>query len=301
MSQYAVAKVVPPFRFATVEVGVYRGAYPTLKNFPFLETRKLRTVISLIPEKPTQDLVDFCEFNNVDLVHHVVEKKRDDVPVSSRDISEILSLVIKVDRLPVYLHCLDGADVTGVIIACLRRLQGWQTECISNEFSRYSRLGEMSFAELKLVNSVRDIEIGESHLLPEWLWQGQLPQRHSSVKFQHQKGGRSVVHVSTREEDKQPKSAQDRWPAGETSINRRRVERLPNSPTGHPQVATANSRPQDPLFMNNSGISETEEDFTSCGEAEQSSLENRLLDALALHEFSDDRPSKYAYATKSKD
>jgi len=27
----APPKVVPPFRFATVEVGVYRGAYPTLK------------------------------------------------------------------------------------------------------------------------------------------------------------------------------------------------------------------------------------------------------------------------------
>ena len=91
MSQnYTPPKLVPPFRFATVEVGVYRGAYPTLKvppaacsagqrrraraeprpvpartpllmppphapqNFPFLETRKIRTIISLIPEKPTQ-------------------------------------------------------------------------------------------------------------------------------------------------------------------------------------------------------------------------------------------------------
>jgi len=32
MSQsYTPPKLVPPFRFATVEVGVYRGAYPTLK------------------------------------------------------------------------------------------------------------------------------------------------------------------------------------------------------------------------------------------------------------------------------
>ena len=29
-------KLVPPFRFATVEVGVYRGAYPTLKVPPAL-------------------------------------------------------------------------------------------------------------------------------------------------------------------------------------------------------------------------------------------------------------------------
>jgi hypothetical protein len=38
-------------------------------------------------------------------------------------VTEILSVVIKPERLPVYIHCLDGADVTGVVIACLRRLQ----------------------------------------------------------------------------------------------------------------------------------------------------------------------------------
>lgn len=291
-----VAKVVPPFRFATVEVGVYRGAYPTLKNFPFLEARRLRTVISLIPEKPTQDLEDFCEINNVDLVHHVVEKKKDDVPVSSKDISEIIALLIRADRLPVYLHCLDGADVTGVVIACLRRLQGWHKECISNEFSRYSRSGEMSSAELKLVNSVRDIEIGESYSLPGWLWQGKLPQRHPFVKLlQGGKGG--VVHVSNprREEDKQPKLTQDRWSAGETSKDRRRAERQTSSPTGlwkDAQMQTArreDPRRADSWFMNSSGISETEEDFTSCGE-ELVPVENRLLDALALCEFSDFTP-----------
>ena len=31
MSSFAPPKLVPPFRFATVEVGVYRGAYPSLK------------------------------------------------------------------------------------------------------------------------------------------------------------------------------------------------------------------------------------------------------------------------------
>jgi hypothetical protein len=80
------------------------------QNFPFLETRKIRTIISLIPEKPTQvnaavqrnrarlraalrvpstrgagyshapalapqDLEDFCEFHNVYLLHYVVERK----------------------------------------------------------------------------------------------------------------------------------------------------------------------------------------------------------------------------------
>lgn len=143
--------------------------------------------------------------------------------------------MIKLDTLPVYVHCLDGADVTGVVIACLRRLQvtsfpvdaqnvlsncvagqyyqtsgrppthphrtplstaniehtckarvemhvcmparthahtqGWHSECISNEVCRYARNSEMVSAELKFVNSMKEIEIADPCSLPDWLWQ----------------------------------------------------------------------------------------------------------------------------------
>ena len=84
-------KLVPPFRFSVVEVGVYRGAYPTLKNFAFLKILGLKTVISLCPvcykiilkqvlrlatiltkfkqEKPTMDLEDFCFTEGAELLH----------------------------------------------------------------------------------------------------------------------------------------------------------------------------------------------------------------------------------------
>ena len=32
----ALHPLIPPFNFATVEAGIYRGAYPTLPNFRFL-------------------------------------------------------------------------------------------------------------------------------------------------------------------------------------------------------------------------------------------------------------------------
>ena len=41
---------------------MYRGAYPTLKNFRFLTRLKLKTVISIVPrDLVTLDLVQFCE------------------------------------------------------------------------------------------------------------------------------------------------------------------------------------------------------------------------------------------------
>jgi len=42
MAAAAASWVIPPFRFATVEEGVYRGAYPTLKNLSFLDTLQRR-------------------------------------------------------------------------------------------------------------------------------------------------------------------------------------------------------------------------------------------------------------------
>lgn len=76
------AKVVPPFRFGIVEAGVYRGAYPTLKNFPYLKTLGLTTVISLIPEPPTVDLEDFCVINNISLQHYMGESTGQVPPLS---------------------------------------------------------------------------------------------------------------------------------------------------------------------------------------------------------------------------
>jgi hypothetical protein len=36
MSDFTTPKLIPPFRFAIVEEGVFRGAYPTEKNCRFL-------------------------------------------------------------------------------------------------------------------------------------------------------------------------------------------------------------------------------------------------------------------------
>lgn len=40
----------PPFRFAIVEPGIYRGGYPRAQNHDFLDQLQLKTIISLVPE-----------------------------------------------------------------------------------------------------------------------------------------------------------------------------------------------------------------------------------------------------------
>ena len=65
---------VVPFRYGIVNHGVYRGAYPTLPNFRFLHQLKLKTIVSLVPEKPSPDLQRFAELLGIDLVHVRLER-----------------------------------------------------------------------------------------------------------------------------------------------------------------------------------------------------------------------------------
>jgi hypothetical protein len=61
--------LTPPTRFAYVNPGVSRGAYPTLRNFRFLSRLQLKTIVSLTPEPPTADLVLFADMAGIQLVH----------------------------------------------------------------------------------------------------------------------------------------------------------------------------------------------------------------------------------------
>ncbi len=77
--------LIPPFRLAIVEQGLYRGAYPRQRNLRFLkrcyyptfhwvclsicthyENRlKLKTIVSLLPSVPSEDLLNFCKHHDI--------------------------------------------------------------------------------------------------------------------------------------------------------------------------------------------------------------------------------------------
>ena len=105
MAAAAASWVIPPFRFATVEEGVYRGAYPTLKNLSFLDTLQLRTIVSLTPEEPTVDLARFCVARGVESVHFTAERYAGEVAVDDDTLASVLSLLVDTSRHPLLIHC----------------------------------------------------------------------------------------------------------------------------------------------------------------------------------------------------
>eukprot|EP00172_Hildenbrandia_rubra_P001586 Plantae.Rhodophyta-Hildenbrandia_rubra.ctg21448.p1 GENE.Plantae.Rhodophyta-Hildenbrandia_rubra.ctg21448~~Plantae.Rhodophyta-Hildenbrandia_rubra.ctg21448.p1 ORF type:complete len:302 (+),score=41.68 Plantae.Rhodophyta-Hildenbrandia_rubra.ctg21448:366-1271(+) len=160
--------LIPPFRFSIIEEDVFRGAYPTLKNVRFVKRLGLRTIISLLPEAPSDDITEFCAAENIKLYHYYVEKYQHRVALSSELAAAILSIVIGIENHPLYMHCRDGAHNTGTVVMCLRKLQNWNLSMIYHEFVRYTKTREILVEEKEFVESF-SMKLDTLSLLPKWL------------------------------------------------------------------------------------------------------------------------------------
>uniref|UniRef100_A0A7S2TEA3 Tyrosine phosphatase n=1 Tax=Lotharella oceanica TaxID=641309 RepID=A0A7S2TEA3_9EUKA len=176
---------IPPFRFEEIENNVYRGAYPTLRNFPFLLPLKLRTIISLIPEKPTSDLKKFAEKIGAKIIWKKVPKYKEAIALTPEGITDLVESLISLDSLPVYIHCIDGLHVTGLVVMCLRKLMHWRVDKIKAEFARFVPERNVPPAESRFLSA---FDGGSAGLLlpkaiPKWLFKGNRISRHPTIKL----------------------------------------------------------------------------------------------------------------------
>lgn len=85
---------------------------------------------------------------------------------------------------PLYIHCLDGADVTGLVIACLRKLQMWSISSALGEFVRNLHTSVISSEEFEFVENFKNFEVTIPMTLPLWLWGGQVNfRKHTSLRL----------------------------------------------------------------------------------------------------------------------
>ncbi|CEG44682.1 Predicted protein tyrosine phosphatase [Plasmopara halstedii] len=173
--------LIPPFRFSTMQHGLYRGAYPTLKNFRFLRRLGLKTMVSVIPEPPTSDLVAFCTSERITLLHFYAEKfTSDNVTVSPATVAQIIEILIQKKNLPLYIHCLDGANVTGIVVMILRKLQHWTKLATVSEFCRFTRDHAIEKNESEYLTTFSE-EVVVTADAPLWLWNGMRLTKHPTM------------------------------------------------------------------------------------------------------------------------
>lgn len=189
--------LIPPFRYSVVEgsnrqEALYRSAFPTSKNFRFLKRLQLKTIISLIPKngEGEQDLRQFCSRNSIHHEIFPVSGNQEPLAKDENDFNapapthalcaNVLTLCIDPDRLPLLIHDTNGAHVTGLIIALLRRLQNYSMDFYIEEFIRFTKNHYMDDDEQSFIARFF-LEVTLPRRLPNWLWGGERLSRHPTL------------------------------------------------------------------------------------------------------------------------
>lgn len=178
--------LIPPFRFACVEEGIYRGACPSLRNLRYLTRLNLRALISLLPDSslsslpapsddseytvpdvPVKDLREFCDKTNVRHYTHVLDKYDDGFSHTPELVASVLGQLLDKENHPVFIHCMDGRNNTGMVIMCLRKLQNWDSQAILDEFARYTKDNNFEYNEHMFVKNFNH-PIAAPKSIPNW-------------------------------------------------------------------------------------------------------------------------------------
>ena len=129
----------PPNNYGAVVPGaVYRSSYPHEKNFDFLESLKLKTIITLVPEDIPSEYSDFMKRAGIQHFQVHINANKGAVRVQSCDINRALNIVLDRSNHPILIHCNKGKHRTGCLVASLRRLQGTDIETVRHEYHVYS-------------------------------------------------------------------------------------------------------------------------------------------------------------------
>jgi len=146
-----------------------RGAVPSLRNYRFLAGLGLRTLVAMMDrENLPLDLIRFCAAERIALLLLPPADGNKPPPVAA--ISRVLELLCDKAHLPAFICCETGGELTGTLVMCLRVLQRWSKESISNEYCRYVKDGKMSKDIENFVLSIfSPADVAWSAHSPSWL------------------------------------------------------------------------------------------------------------------------------------
>jgi tyrosine-protein phosphatase OCA1 len=146
-------KIVPA-NFGMVEEQIYRCGCIQARNYPFLETLKLRTIVDLSAERPSAAFQQWIEDNSIVSVYPCSGQftRGSSQYLTENLVLAVLKVLLDASCYPVLVTCETGRYRTGTVIGCLRKLQRWSLSSVVDEYRRYAgskgRLDNEEFIEL---------------------------------------------------------------------------------------------------------------------------------------------------------
>jgi len=178
-----------------IEDGLYRSSYPILRNFRYLNRLKLKTIISLIPESPSSDLISYCNYYNINLIQINVLRTNPLNTSLQNNLVTAINICINSTNFPILIHCIDGKRITSLFVLLLRRLQAYSPIYAISEYWRFQHITARYFISTVEIdkqtkdlekfcvdlNNVNEIIVGEH--IPRWLWNGNKNSYLAGVKI----------------------------------------------------------------------------------------------------------------------
>lgn len=137
---FLISALIPPPNFGYVEPDLYRSAIPGEMNFSFLQTLRLKTVVYLSLDTPSQIFAEFLKEQGIEFrqIAGVEASSVAGQRISEQFVLDALHAILDPKCYPLMIMCNLGRHRTGTVIGCLRRLQKWSLSSIFDEFRRFT-------------------------------------------------------------------------------------------------------------------------------------------------------------------
>ncbi len=135
----SLSTLIPPENFSQVSVGIYRSGFPTKKNFPFLKSLRLKTILYLCLEEYPSANLDFLAQNGIQLLQFGCQGNKEpfmEIPESV--LGSALRQLISTQNQPILIHCNKGKHRTGCLVGIYRKWNKWSLSAIFEEYRRFA-------------------------------------------------------------------------------------------------------------------------------------------------------------------
>ena len=127
----------PPINFGVVIPGIYRSGYPEASDFPFIQSLKLKTIVTLVNKDMPDGYQQFMDKNGI--THRVFDMagtKKEVIPLSL--MRSIATVVLNRENHPLLIHCNHGKHRTGCVVAVIRKHNAWEVNAIIKEYTQFA-------------------------------------------------------------------------------------------------------------------------------------------------------------------
>ncbi|KAH7030520.1 tyrosine phosphatase family-domain-containing protein [Macrophomina phaseolina] len=134
-----LTRFTPPENFGTVIDGkIFRSSYPKEENYGYLQSLKLKSILTLVKEDCPESYVRFIADNGIRHYRVHIPANKGQICITPEAMAQALMVVLDRSNYPLLIHCNKGKHRTGCVVACMEKVLGKDARQIKEEYHTYA-------------------------------------------------------------------------------------------------------------------------------------------------------------------